>query len=338
MSENFKLAIVGCGRHARFTLAPLWKDIPQIEPVAACDEIPANLADFADDIGIENTYSDLATMLDEQRPDILIVASWPASHLQNVLDGINAGVRAIFCEKPLALDAIQAANMAEAAKSANVLLMEGFMSRYHPQLQAVKERLLAGQIGEVRFMRGSFSTGTANPANWRLRGELGGGALMDLGCYCVSGIRHQLGMEPRSVSATGTFDQEAGVWATLMGIFHFANGVNAQFDCSFGWPRRGSYEIVGTEGIIVAPKAEWSMPKDQKFSFTMSRGDGSEQPLEVVEIEGVNPYREQLLDLCNALTTGHPPLLTPDESVSNMRAIDAVHESARTGEPINIGA
>ena len=80
------------------------------------------------------------------------------------------------------------------------------------------------------------------------------------------------------------------------------------------------------------------MPKDQKFSFTMSRGDGSEQPLEVVEIEGVNPYREQLLDLCNALTTGHPPLLTPDESVSNMRAIDAVHESARTGEPINIGA
>ena len=121
MSENFKLAIVGCGRHARFTLAPLWKDIPQIEPVAACDEIPENLANFADDIGIDKTYSDLATMLDEQRPDILIVASWPASHLQNVLDGIKAGVRAIFCEKPLALGAIQAATMAEAAKSANVL-------------------------------------------------------------------------------------------------------------------------------------------------------------------------------------------------------------------------
>ncbi|HAK51255.1 MAG TPA: hypothetical protein DCM54_05045 [Gammaproteobacteria bacterium] len=337
MSETFKLAIVGCGRHARFTLAPLWKDIPQIEPVAACDEIAENLADFADDIGIANTYSDLATMLKEQRPDILIVASWPASHLQNVLEGINAGVRAIFCEKPLALDASQAAEMAAAAKSENVVLMEGFMSRYHPQLQAVKERLIAGDIGEVRFMRGSFSTGTANAANWRLRGELGGGALMDLGCYCVSGIRHQLGMEPLSVSATGSFDKDAGVWATLMGTFHFADGVNAQFDCSFGWPRRGSYEIVGTEGIIVAPKAEWSMPKDQAFSFTVSPGDDAEQPLETVDIEGLNPYREQLLDMCNALSTGNAPLLSPDESVANMRAIDAVHESARTGQPVEIG-
>ena len=210
------------------------------------------------------------------------------------------------------------------------------MSRYHAQLLAVKQRLLEGAIGEIRFMRASFSTGTANRANWRLRGELGGGALMDLGCYCLSGIRHQLGMEPLSVSATGTFDADAGVWATLMGTLHFADGIDAQFDCSFGWPRRGSYEVVGTQGIIVVPKAEWSMPKDKEFSFTLSHGDGTDLPEETVEVTGVNPYRLQLLDLCNALSTGNSPLLSSDDAVANMRVIDAVHESARTRQRIDI--
>lgn len=336
MGDRYKLAIVGCGRHARFTLAPLWQDIREIEPVAASDVDAKSLADFAEDIGIENTYADVGKMLAEQQPDILIVASWPASHLENVLEGVRNGVRAIFCEKPLALNAAQAEEMVQAAKSANVLLMEGFMSRYHPQLLAVKQRLIEGAIGEIRFMRASFSTGTADRTNWRLRGELGGGAAMDLGCYCLSGIRYQLGAEPLSVSATGTFDADAGIWETLMGTLHFANEVNAQFDCSFGLPRRGSYEVVGTEGTIFVPVAEWSLPKEAEFSFTLSHGDRSDLPQETVKITGVNPYREQLLDLCNALSTGNPPRLTSDDAVTNMRVIDAVHESARTGQRIDI--
>ena len=141
MTEKFKLAIVGCGGHARGTLAPLWKDIPEIEPVAACDAHAESLANFAEIIGIENTYADAATMLAEQQPDILIVGSWPASHMENVLDGVRGGVRAIFCEKPLALNAAQAEQMFQAARSAGVILVEGFMHLYHPQTHAVKERL-----------------------------------------------------------------------------------------------------------------------------------------------------------------------------------------------------
>jgi xylose dehydrogenase (NAD/NADP) len=338
MGDRYTLGIVGCGRHARYTLAPLWKDIPEIEPVAASDVHPQSLSDFADDIGIANTYADVDQMLSEQQPDILVVASWPASHLDNVLAGIRGGVKAIFCEKPLALNASQAKEMVQAAKAANVLLMEGFMSRYHPQLLAVKQHLLDGAIGELRYMRASFSTGTADQANWRLRGELGGGAAMDLGCYCLSGIRYQLGGEPLSVRATGTFDDAAGVWKTLMGTLHFTGEVKAQFDCSFGLPRRGSYEVVGTEGTIVVPVAEWSLPKDPAFSYTLSHGDRADLPPETVNITGVNPYREQLLDLCNALSTGNPPRLAPDDAVANMRVIDAVHESARTGQPVEIPA
>ena len=245
MTEKYKLAIVGCGGHARGTLAPLWKDIPEIEPVAACDAHAESLANFAEIIGIENTYADAATMLAEQQPDILIVGSWPASHMENVLDGVRGGVRAIFCEKPLALNAAQAEQMFQAARSAGVILVEGFMHLYHPQTHAVKARLDDGAVGELRCVRASFSSGSSNPTNWRRRGELGGGAAMDLGCYCLSSIRYLVGEDPLWVSANGNFDADSEIWHTLLGTLHFENGVIGQFDCSFGWPRRGTCEVVG---------------------------------------------------------------------------------------------
>ena len=239
MTDKFKLAIIGCGGHARGTLAPLWKDIPEIEPVAACDAHAESLANFAELFGIENTYSDAQKMLAEQQPDILIVGSWPASHMQNVLDGVRGGCRGIFCEKPIALSAGETERMFQAAEDAGVILVEGFMHLYHPQTHAVKARLDEGAVGELRCIRASFSSGSSNPTNWRRRGELGGGAAMDLGCYCLSSIRYLVGTDPLWVSANGNFDADAEIWHTLLGTLHFDNGVIGQFDCSFGWPRRG---------------------------------------------------------------------------------------------------
>ena len=337
MSDKYKLAIVGCGGHARFNLAPHWQTIPEIEPVGACDVNPESVASFAESLGIKNTYSDLATMLAEQQPDILIVASWPAAHMENVLEGVRGGVRAIFCEKPFALNAAQAAEMVQAAKSANVILMEGFMFRYHPQTLAVKQRLVEGAIGEIRYMRATFSSGSGNPTNWRRRSELGGGAAMDLGCYCLNGIRYLLGSEPLSVSVTGKFDAVGEIWETLIGTLHFEDGVIGQFDCSFGWPRRGAFEVVGRKGSLVVPRSAWSWPREMESSFSVSHSDPfNNLQQETVNVTGVNPYRQQLLDLCNALSTGEPPRLPADDAVGNMRLIDAVHESARTGQQVDI--
>ena len=159
---------------------------------------------------------------------------------------------------------------------------------------------------------------------------------MDLGCYCLSSIRYLIGAEPLSVSATGNFDADCEIWETLFGTLHFEDGVTGQFDTSFGWPRRGHCEVVGREGTIVIPRTAWSWPKEADSTFTIANADYRDPQQETVEIAGVNPYREQLLDLCNALSTGEPTRLAADEAVANMRVIDAVHESARTGRPIEI--
>ena len=341
MSDAHRLAIVGCGGHARYNLAPLWRDIPEVEPVGACDVNADAASSFAEAFGIRNTYSDLGQMLADQQPDILIDASWPSSHKQNVLEGIRGGVRAIFVEKPFAVDATEAEGMVEAAKSADVILMEGLMFHYQPQILAVKQRILEGAVGEVRFTRATFSSPMVPRGNWRLRAELGGGAAMDLGCYCVSCIRYLVGAEPRSVSIAGTLAAGTQAWETLVGSLHFPDGVTAQFDCGFGWPWRVAYEVVGTDGAIMVPVGDWSIPKEIgegiETQFTLIRGDPHEDFYqETVKVAGVNPYRAQLLDLCDALFNGTPTRLTADDALANMRVIDAVHASAATGRRADV--
>ena len=341
MGDVHKLAIVGCGGHARYNLAPLWQDIPEVEPVGACDVNADAAASFAKAFGIRNIYSDLGRMLAEQQPDILIDASWPSVHLQNVLAGVRGGVRGIVCEKPFAVDATQAREMVQVAKSANVVLMEGLMFHYQPQILAVKQRLLDGAVGDVRFVRATFSSPMVPRDNWRLRAELGGGAAMDLGCYCISCIRYLAGAEPLSVSVAGTLAAGTDAWQTLIGSLHFDDGVVGQFDCSFGWPWRVAYEVVGSDGAILVPVGDWSIPKEIgegiETHFTLIRGDPhGDFHQEIVNVRGVNPYRAQLLDLCDALSNGMPTRLTADDALANMRVIDAIHASAAAGRSADV--
>ena len=341
MGDVHRLAIVGCGGHARYNLAPLWRGIPEVEPVGACDVNAGALASFAEDFGVGNTYSDLPTMLVEQKPDILIDASWPSVHLQNVREAVRGGVRGMMSEKPFAVDGAEAEEMVRSAKSANVVLMEGLMFHYQPQILAVKQRILEGAVGDVRFVRATFSSPMVPRGNWRLRAELGGGAAMDLGCYCVSCIRYLVGAEPQSVSVSGTLAAGTEAWEALVGQLDFADGVVAQFDCGFGWPWRVAYEVVGSDGAIMVPVGDWSIPKEIgegiETQFTLIRGDPHEDfHQETIKVAGLNPYRAQLVDLCNALSDGTPTRLTADDALANMRVIDAIHASAATGQRADV--
>lgn len=331
MSQTYRVALVGCGGISRAHGAA-WQNLPEIDLVGACDVKFETLTSFAKQFNVapQNTYADLRTMLEKQQPDILVIATWPTRHLKNVLEGVRGGVRAILCEKPIAVNATQMEQMLQVTTQANVLLMEGFMYRHHPLTLAVKQKIVDGAIGEVRFIRSTFSTGLTDRTNWRLRGDLGGGAVMDLGCYCINCIRYLIGAEPLSVWATGKFEPINGVWETLIGTLDFGEGVAGQFDCSFGWTWRESYEVAGTNGTIFVPRAWGNGEAECNFTL-MTNGRA-----ETVKVTGVNPYTAELLNLCEALSTGEPPRLRTDDALWNMRVIDGVHESARTGQRISI--
>ncbi len=326
VSSKYRIAIVGCGgiSHAH---GKAWRNVPEIEIVGACDEKFEPLVQFATEYNVQNTYNDLRQMLEKQHPDILVIATWPSSHLKNVLEAVRGGVKGILVEKPIAINATELEQMIQVTERANVLLMEGFMYRYHPLTLAVKRRIEDGAIGEIRYVRSSFSTELTDRRNWRLRGGLGGGAVMDLGCYCINIIRYLVGREPASVWATGKFEPINNVWETLIGTLDFGNGVTGQLDCSFGWTWRECYEVAGTDGTLFVQSAWGNAEGDSHFMIDS----------ETFSVSGLNPYAAEILDLCRAVESGTPTHLLIADSLGNMRVIDALHESAHTGQQIAIG-
>ncbi len=324
-SPKHRVAIVGCGGISR-AHGDAWRNVPEIEIVGACDEKFESLSHFATEYNVQNTYNDLRQMLEKQQPDILVVATWPSSHLKNVLEAVRCGVKGILVEKPIAVNTTQLEQMIQVTERANILLMEAFMYRHHPLTLAVKQKVEDGAIGEVRYARSSFSTGLTDLQNWRLRGDLGGGAVMDLGCYCINIIRYLVGREPQSVWATGKFQPISNVWETLIGTLDFGNGVTGQLDCSFGWTWRECYEVAGTEGTLFVDSAWGNSEGDAHFTVNG----------ETFSVTGVNPYAAEILDLCQAVKTGTPTRLPIADALGNMRVIDALHESAHIGQCLNI--
>ena len=326
MAKKYRVAIVGCGgiSHAH---GNAWRNLPEIEIVGACDEKLESLKRFATEYNVQNTYNDLRQMLEKQQPDVLVVATWPSSHLKNVLEAVRSGVKGILVEKPITVNATQLEQMIQVTENANILLMEAFMYRHHPLTLAVKQKIEEGAIGEVRYARSTFSTGLTDRQNWRLRGDLGGGAVMDLGCYCINIIRYLVGREPQSVWATGKFEPINNVWETLIGTLDFGDGITGQLDCSFGWTWRESYEVAGTEGTLCVQSA-WGNSEGEAH-FTVNG--------ETFSVSGVNPYAAEILDLCQAIDTGAPLRLPIEDALGNMRVIDALHESAHTGQRRKLG-
>ena len=327
MNKKYRVAIVGCGGISQ-QHGNAWRNLPEIEIVGACDEKLEPLKRFATEYNVQNTYNDLRQMLEKQQPDVLVIATWPSSHLTNLLEAVRCGVKGILVEKPIAVNATQLEQMIQVTARADIRLMEAFMYRHHPLTLAVKQKIEEGAIGAVRYARSTFSTGLTDRQNWRLRGDLGGGAVMDLGCYCINIIRYLVGREPQSVWATGKFEPVNNVWETLIGTLDFGDGITAQLDCSFGWTWRESYEVAGTEGTLFVESAWGNSEGESDFIVNG----------ETIRVaKGVNPYAAEILDLCRAVDTGAPTHLPISDALGNMRVIDALHESAHTGQSRKVG-
>ena len=151
----------------------------------------------------------------------------------------------VLCEKPLALNAGEAKEMIAAAQANHVLLMEAFMYRFHPQFAKLRTLIADGTIGELRVIRSAFGFGLNDSHNIRLNPELGGGALLDVGCYCVHMSRLVAGTEPDEVFAQAVTGA-TGVDEAMTAILHFPHDVLAHFDCSFRTDYRESLEVQGT--------------------------------------------------------------------------------------------
>jgi predicted dehydrogenase len=236
----------------------------------------------------------------------------------------------ILCEKPLALNPEECREMIAAAHANGVVLMESFMYRHHPRILAAREMIRAGNIGKLKTIETAFTFRLTDTTDIRYQLEMGGGALMDVGCYCVNISRLLAGREPESVMARA-FWAETGVDQHLTGVLDFRDGLMAHFDCALSLAKRQRCLAAGTEGYLELPDV--FLPGTGESVIHQYMGQA---PVETHTFDGVDEYRMIAEDFMHAVRGG-TPAFPVDDATANMRVITALLESARNnGQPVEI--
>jgi predicted dehydrogenase len=235
----------------------------------------------------------------------------------------------VLCEKPLCPTAAEAQDVVDFCKAKNVKLMDGFMWPHHPRTAKLRQFLDSGGIGEVRRVSGTFTFSLPlEPGNIRLKPELGGGSLLDVGCYPVYGLRWAMGADP--VWAFGTANTQFGVDVEFNGVLWFPDGRIASFDCGFTHPMRQWLEITGSEGVVWVPEM-WLPPR--RAAFVVKR-EGKTP--EEVAVEGEDQIVHMLQNFGRAVLENRPINPPPDEAVKTLQVLDALSGSAGEGRAVAV--
>jgi xylose dehydrogenase (NAD/NADP) len=291
---------------------------------------PARTAAFAADTGIERTFDGYSSMLASDEIDAVYVALPAALHAEWVIAALEAG-KHVLCEKPMTWSPVDAARCFEVAAANDRVCAEGFMWRVHPQTLLARQLIADGAIGQPAVVRAALRV-TVGPDDIRRSPELGGGALGDLGCYCVSAVR-LFGGEPSQVSAEAVFDR---VDIRLGGVLRCADGMLGVFDCALDLPRADELEVIGSEGVLRLPDP-WlcstgeveltrdgvteRLPADPTGHFGLSGRDH-------------DAYRIEF-DTFEEVAAGERPAPNGrDDAVAQATALEALLRSATTGRPV----
>ncbi|AMV37489.1 Gfo/Idh/MocA family protein [Planctomyces sp. SH-PL62] len=249
---GLRWGLLGCARICRRGLIPGIR-ASELGTLAALasrdgDQAKAWAAEFA----IPRAYGSYEELIADPEIDAVYIPLPNELHKPWTLKAADAG-KHVLCEKPLALDAGEAREMAEHCRARGVLLMEAFMWRHQPRTHAIRKLVDDGTIGDLRLVRCSFSF-PIDPNDWRLDPERGGGPIWDIGTYGVNMARLFAKEEPTRIQAVGRL-AASGVEMSVAAVLQFPNDVLAAVDCSFEQPFRCVYELVGTRGVIEVPDA-----------------------------------------------------------------------------------
>jgi predicted dehydrogenase len=231
----------------------------------------------------------------------------------------------VLCEKPLTRYPNEVEAAFDAAERSQRLLSEAFMYRHNPQTLRAKQLVEDGAIGELRLVRSAFSYSLYDQDNIRLRTDVEGGALMDVGCYCVSGSRLLAG-EPETVNAQAWFGPTGTDWV-FAATMQFEANVIGLFDCGTAVAERDELEAIGSEGSIFLDD-----PWLCKVPVIEIRRGGK---VERIELAPQDSYRLELENMSDAIRGEAELLLGREDAVAQARALKALHDSATTAQPIS---
>ena len=320
---SVRFGILSTARINRLVLAGA-RESDRVEIAAVASRDGDRAEAYAREHGIPRAHGSYEELLADPELDAIYNPLPNSMHVEWSIRALEAG-KHVLCEKPLSRHPADVERAFDVAERVGLVLTEAFMYRHNPQTARLTELVAGGAIGELRVVRAAFSFTIADPANIRLAADLDGGALMDVGCYCVSGARLLAG-EPERVYGGGTF--EAGVDTVFAGMLQFPGGLVGQFDCGLRLPLRDELEAVGTEGSVFLDDP-WHC---RNPVIELRRADGVEE----IALEPVDSYRLELENLADAIEGKAELLLGRADAIGQARAIDALYRSAGLGDVISL--
>jgi D-xylose 1-dehydrogenase (NADP+, D-xylono-1,5-lactone-forming) len=323
-SEPVKWGIVSTADINRKVI-PGAKASPHVDLVGVASRTQDRADSYAQEWGIPRAYGSYDALLADPEIEAVYISLPNTLHCEWSIRAVEAG-KHVLCEKPLTRHLEEAAAAFDAADRAGRLLSEAFMYRHNPQTAKLKELVADGAVGELRLIRSAFSYALFDEQNIRLRPEVEGGALMDVGCYNVSGSR-LLGGEPERVWGEAWIGPTGTDWV-FTGTLRFPGDVIATFDCGTALANRDELEAIGTEGSLFLDDP-WHCDEPV---IEVRRDDGVER----IELDYADSYRLELENLSAAIRGEGELLLGRDDALGQARALEALHESATTGSPVSL--
>ncbi|MSO23067.1 MAG: Gfo/Idh/MocA family oxidoreductase [Acidobacteria bacterium] len=347
MNDNLDLrkirwGILGCAGVAAAVALPGIRQSRNGTLKAIASRESSKAHEFAERFGIEKEYGHYEEVLSDPDLDAVYIPLPNALHHEWTLKAARKG-KHVLCEKPLARNAEEAREMAQACRESEVLLMEAFAYRFHPQNLLVKRIIAEGRIGRIVGITAVHSSGLPSRAgDVRLSRELAGGVLMDKGCYCIDVARFLMESEPVSVFAKVDFHPMAGVDERVTAMLEFPSRVRALFDTSYqlhdGAYQQG-YEVHGETGRIRVP---WGFVQLETYrsnkmvDTAIQITDLLSLNTETVSIPSAHQWKLEFEYFADCVLNREKIRFPSEDGQLNMKVIDAVYESAKRGLPVTL--
>lgn len=327
--SKVRYAVVGAGNIAQVAVLPAFKHAKEnSELVAIVSGDPEKRRELCKQYDLEHDadYADFEALLKAARVDAVYIATPNDTHLEYAVRAAKTGVH-VLSEKPLATSAADALVMADVCKYSNVKLMVAYRLHFDEATLRTYELITDGKLGEVRLFESTF-THVVRPGDIRTQSdEEGGGAVLDLGVYCINMARHVFQAEPLQVSAMSVMRN--GSDETTTATLRFAGDRIAHFTVSNAGSSVSSFRVVGTDGdLLCEPAYEY---KEVQEHF-LTRAEKTEHK----KFGVVDQFAPQLIHFSDCILKDKQPKPSADEALADLRVVDAIQKSAATGEIVNL--
>ncbi len=326
MAEKIRWGVLGTAKIA------LDKVIPGMQKgkYSSVDGIASRREDLAAGaaatLGVPKAYGSYEDLLADGDIDAVYIPLPNHLHVPWSIKAAEAG-KHVLCEKPVALNAAEAEKLIAARDKYRVKIQEAFMVKTYPQWLKAREIVQSGELGRVLVYQCGFSYNSLDPDNVRNFPEYGGGGLLDIGCYPILTSRFVLGLEPRRVVAAIEYDPDYRVDRLVSALLDYGH-VQAQFYCSTQMVPFQSVQILGSRARLEV-EIPYNAPVDRPCNLFLTQGDLFKRDLITISIEECDQYTIQGDCFSKAILEDHPQPVPLEDSVQNMKVIDALFESAR---------